>query len=208
MYRRKTGSDLEWFSKDEIILGNVTQAITEQKCGRSKTQVLDLGCGTSDLSKKIFCTLYKTPMVLHCLDFVPSAVEYQSKTFSSCDTNMCMNVSNSKVVFLVADALQLPYPPNFFHVIVDKGTTDSALRSAKPGRIINSHAIINQTVTCIKPGGVVIQITDEDPDSRLMLIEEAVKRLNFSSHEVSITHIELCTNDPFQYFMYFIRKLR
>jgi len=76
---------------------------------------------------------------------------------------------DSKTTF---DACKLPFKNEFFDVILDKGTLDSLLKTERTGKY-SSAKMLKECCRTLHRHGHLFQITDEDPDVRLLLFENA-----------------------------------
>ena len=123
-------------------------------------------------------------------------------SFSDLSNNNCGAVH--QVSFLHLDVRRLPFNSDCFDIILDKGTTDSMLKDTELG-VSNAIEVINNAVFCLNDKGYLIQITDEDPDLRMDLLQNALKNTDVS---LSFKIIPPKSSSPQQmeYFMYIIRK--
>jgi ubiquinone/menaquinone biosynthesis C-methylase UbiE len=65
----------------------------------------------------------------------------------------------------------LPYKDNLFHLLVDKGTMDALIKNPKHGRG-DASSMLHEAERVLQSGGMFLQVTDEDPDSRLLFLEK------------------------------------
>ena len=193
----------DWFFNFHAIEDTLAPYLTPARGHESGApfRLLDLGCGMSDFALKLHKSInFKSE--IHCLDFVPSAVntlcgQNLENTYKSDHLHL------SKMLFTVADAQYLPYTSHLFDVLVDKGTTDAVLKDSQTGTAMATR-IIGEALRVLKPGGHMLQLTDEDPDLRLPLIEAAAKN---TSRENSTSFTTLEVGGAIEYFMYTIKKV-
>ena len=102
---------------------------------------------------------------------------------------------------MVGDALSLPFASSTFDVVIDKGTSDSALKEPREG-VKMAASILRESVRVLKAGGCVWQITDEDPDVKLAFLE-AASDANTGPLTTSYKVVEACGRE---YFIYLVTK--
>lgn len=115
-----------------------------------------------------------------CVDFSYEAINLLMKSWTKSISDQ-KNSQCSLLYGVVADTEELPFKDCAFDVVFDKGTTDSLLK-AEDGKV-RSERMIKECLRVVKPGGIVLQITDEDLDSRLPMLEDIVgcrKKISFS----------------------------
>lgn len=103
---------------------------------RSKIKVLDLGCGAGNNSKFLAESGFK----VFGLDGSDSAVRACKERFSKW---------HLKGDFLQGDFLNLPYPDNFFDIIIDR---ESIYANCLPDIVV----ALNEVFRSLKPGGLFI----------------------------------------------------
>lgn len=162
--------------------------------------VLDLGCGTSVVSNIMYKTC-QLPLQLFCLDYAVDAVNYQRLKASK----LSRGHHNSNMFYINGDATQLPFVSNLFDVIIDKGTTDSLLR-IHDGATDAVTKCLSESLKCLTSNGAILQITDEDPDTRVTFIETILKQTENPNCNISFR--TLCSSNDFEYFMYVIRQIK
>ena len=106
------------------------------------------------------------PVEVHCLDFSAAAISFQ--------LNVVGKVSpghrNSNIFGVCADVTNIPYKNDTFHLITDKGTMDSLMKDREKG-VQNSQEMLSEIERTLCKGGTFLQVTDEDPDSRMLYLE-------------------------------------
>lgn len=86
---------------------------------------------------------------------------------------------------------------SFFHVVIDKGTTDSLLKSKDGHQLAESS--MTEIFRVLHPKGVLWQITDEDPDVRLLFLQS----LSNQVRKTYTTSFEVLLSDNINdYFLY------
>lgn len=127
--------------------------------------VLDLGCGRSQLPLNLY--LWKHfPLAVICLDYVQEAVDYQLHSLQT----VTPGCQNSFMYGACADACQLPFRNDCFDLVMDKGTMDALLKNTQEGAL-SAKQMLFEAYRVLNKGGGFVQLTDEDPDSRLPFLE-------------------------------------
>ncbi|XP_020653061.3 citrate synthase-lysine N-methyltransferase CSKMT, mitochondrial [Pogona vitticeps] len=134
-----------------------------------RADVLDVGCGTSSLGLSLY---RESPRQLHvcCLDFSPLALEAVGRLLRQSPPP---RHPLSELRCRLADATDLAssFERASFHLVLDKGTCDAVLRCPQgPDR---ARRFMAECVRVLKPGGSLIQFSDEDPDARVPFLEQA-----------------------------------
>ena len=106
------------------------------------------------------------------------------------------------VSFLAADVTDLPFVSGMFDVVFDKGTMDSLLKGNR-GETHGAN-MVAEAMRVLRPGGLMIQITDEDPELRVDLLESIAKDTNLNLR-ISFRSLDSDTASGFSYFIYHIR---
>jgi len=88
------------------------------------------------------------------------------------------------------DACNLPYESGSFSAVIEKGTMDALLRGGDE----SWHKMCEETLRVLKPGGCFLQITDENPELRLPLLELLV------GWQVSFREVE--SDSAYESFIY------
>lgn len=127
--------------------------------------VLDLGCGKSLLPKCMY-GWKQFPVAVFCLDYVQEALNFQLDTVKTAPPGH----SGNHVYGLCASVCQLPFKSGSFSLITDKGTMDALLKNFKDGAS-RAKEMLSEVQRVLQDGGIFMQITDEDPDSRLYFLE-------------------------------------
>ncbi|XP_046555920.1 citrate synthase-lysine N-methyltransferase CSKMT, mitochondrial-like [Haliotis rubra] len=152
---------------------------------------MDAGCGNSDVPSFLYTHCTEVPIELHLVDYVSEALHIQNNWLRESQQGH----PATSVQCVQCDLTRLPYMPGTFHLVLDKGTTDALLKDPVAG-VQRSHKLVSGVVDVLQPGGVFAQLTDEDPDSRLGLLEEAVRGTG-----TMFTFTELTTGHH-QYFLF------
>ncbi|KAH9498266.1 Transcription initiation protein SPT3 [Bulinus truncatus] len=177
-YQRKTQDiGFDWFLDSQGVLTTIldhlkqvtkspSYSCVEEDAKRSFVSYLDLGCGTSSLSLEV---LKNSPhsMLQVLLDFVPEALTYQMANL----TNSGSAGKEKTCVGVCADVQKLPFASNTFNVIVDKGTMDALMKDRSHGHH-KTRLMLSEVMRVLASGGRYLQISDEDPDSRLLYLDQ------------------------------------
>ena len=162
-------------------------------------RVLDMGCGTSSFAVKL-CKTCPVPLHVVCLDFSVEGLKSTQDMFEEAFSTDLMN--DFSVHFVQADATKTPFKANMFDVILDKGTTDSVLKLDDEEKALSmAKKILDESLRLLSSGGVYIQITDEDPDLRMSLLNDLLFK-GCNKNNVSISHRKISEEDSWEYFMY------
>ncbi|XP_039258645.2 uncharacterized protein LOC120335235 isoform X1 [Styela clava] len=171
----KPNPDFEWFAnyddlKDSILPMIRTALSAQDNPGNRKPYLLDIGCGDSTFGANIAYDL--KDVEVYCLDFaIDSLWRLQNKMDGNSKFD---NVRNCTLVHANI-AEQQVFSTGSICAALDKGTTDSILKQPK-GTELASRALANIYKILCKDG-VLIQVTDEPPELRIDLLQEAAKRL-------------------------------
>ncbi|XP_014670537.1 PREDICTED: methyltransferase-like protein 12, mitochondrial [Priapulus caudatus] len=169
--------------------------------GKVGQQVLDIGSGTSDLALRL-ATHY--PCFVHCLDFSQGALAAAARTYRvAAAGGASSNSVAGALTFTAADAARLPYVDGCFHLVTDKGTSDSVLKDAGGGRAL-ALRMFGECARVLTPGGSLLMFTDEDPEMRLPLLEDFAKTTRGGG--ASVRFSLLGERNGLEYFMYELRK--
>ncbi|OWF49418.1 methyltransferase-like protein 12, mitochondrial [Mizuhopecten yessoensis] len=185
---------VDWLAPADVIADHVVSKIETLSTGRSGSLVrlLDVGCGTSHVPLHLLQSL-PYPLQLVCLDYVPGAARWQSDVLAKSSLYNKL----STYTCITGDVRALPFRNDTFHVILDKGTLDSLLKDRR--RALQScDMMIIECLRILRTGGVLLQITDEDPDLRIRLLEEVFSRIQVSAH-VSYSQVETHGYECFMY---------
>lgn len=176
-YKEQTET-FDWFVSDDAIPGLACHCLfnVAAKKDFSKTpdamhariepvNVLDLGCGQSVLPLR-FYEWTPFPVGVHCLDYVEEAVDFQLQTLKA----TWPGHRQSYVSGVCASVCSLPYKSNLFHVVTDKGTMDALLKDPVSGST-KAKEMLSEVERVLRKDGLFMQITDEDPDSRMYFLE-------------------------------------
>ncbi|KAK3593338.1 hypothetical protein CHS0354_031400 [Potamilus streckersoni] len=168
---KQTKKRMEWLLDDtdefvQVILSFLSTHL--QQTRKDYLHIIDFGCGTSSILLQLQKEIY-FPSNLWCLDYVTKCLQDQRHNF----IQTCHNSSKCKVYFLTADVTALPFRDRLFDVMIDKGTLDSVLKDKKNGIELAMH-MLKEAIRTLAPGGILLQVTDEDPDCRLTLLDKII----------------------------------
>ncbi|XP_077180684.1 citrate synthase-lysine N-methyltransferase CSKMT, mitochondrial [Paroedura picta] len=157
---------------------------TLQGLPSGQARILDVGCGTSALGLGLY---RDSPRQLHvsCLDFSPRALDSLRQLLRESPPP---RHPLSQLSCHLADATRLrdTFGSGSFHLVLDKGTCDSLLRCPQgPGR---AKQLVAGCLRVLRPGGRLLQFSDEDPDARLPFLEQAAGGTDVTVTEVGHVH--------------------
>merc|ERR1719229_329492 len=165
-------------------------------------RVLDIGCGTSDMSEQLVKT-YPSASVL-AIDFCDLAIAHSKKASVS-----------EKVEYRVQDILELEEKETF-DLIIDKGTVDSMLCDEEGFKTVKKMMAVLEKV--INPKGLCVVISYREPKYRTPLLKKGSQKNNWSvvHKKVRIDDIPLADRPNFNpeehedkgkdYYLYFLRR--
>ena len=189
----------DWFVDANNIREQLTTELMNLKDkSQSHINVLDIGCGTSSLPSYVYRET-QAPISLTCADFISDALRIQKNWLS--DTSP--GHSNSVVSFVTCNACSVPFLNSMFHIVIDKGMMDSLLKDRISGDS-KATAMLKEVYRILIFGGKYLQITDEDPDIRLELLETLSKEL---PREISWSFVIIDSDSCKEYFMFQFTKL-
>ena len=131
-----------------------------------------------------------------CLDYSLSAVSAMRRLAEE----ELEQSDGMKVQFIQANATKTPFRKGSFDLVLDKGTTDSVLKFEDRRKAFTMAKMIqNESLRILSTSGVYIQITDEDPDMRIPLLNELKER------DFCVSHRQISSEDSWEYFMYVLK---
>lgn len=197
-YDSKNAESVDWLVSAGTVVSHVVNKMeTLPNLARQNIiNLLDVGCGTSRVPARLVQSFPK-PINLVCFDYVNSASEWQMDALRKCSPAH----KQSTATCITGDATKLPFKENIFHIILDKGTLDSLIKDKDKART-SGDMMISECFRTLHPEGVLLQITDEDPDLRIRLLEEAFSRMEISAR-VSYTEI---STDGYECFMFVLSR--
>lgn len=188
--------NFEWLTSYEVLKPFILPLMP-----KSPYRLLDVGCGVSTLAIDL-CKDSPVPSQSLCIDISPDALLTLQEKMKKIPLK-----PSSRVDFLQADILDMPVQTGSMDIVIDKGTMDSFLKDEDR---VRAHAratqLYKECLRVLKPSGCLIQITDEDPDMRMGLLNPfPCKDPAFSDLKVNYRIIE-CDNSQQEHFIYTIRK--
>uniref|UniRef100_A0A670JL46 Citrate synthase lysine methyltransferase n=1 Tax=Podarcis muralis TaxID=64176 RepID=A0A670JL46_PODMU len=167
----------DWFFSYDDVSEFLLSFLQSLPAGR--TQILDVGCGTSALSLGLF---RDSPRQLHisCLDFSPPAIDSLRQLVRE-SPPPGHPLSELHCFLADATALTSTFEEGSFHLVLDKGTCDTLLRCPQgPGR---AKTLVSECLRVLRPTGNLLQFSDEDPDARVPFLEQAGRvKVTWPSH--------------------------
>ncbi|KAK3779023.1 hypothetical protein RRG08_034281 [Elysia crispata] len=187
-YKEGNQEVFEWFvDPDEIVEPILNNIAHIQAQSTMPLRYIDIGCGLSDLS--LHLTIHcPRPLSAVIVDFVSEALQYQNKSYVEYQ-QMIQLRSESTQHLVCADVLHLPFRDGGFDVAIDKGTMDALMKDKVQGHF-KSGLMMGEVIRLLIPGGRYLQISDEDPDSRLLFLENISTRKHDCDERVKDNHRE------------------
>ena len=213
---RRTNEHFDWFLRFEDVKEHLEPYLPPESDG-GVIRILDIGCGTSAFSIKLFEHLNKMCRI-DCIDFSDKAIKSMEaklkkrgflidEMFGSPLTLAAhANPRNSAgLACRVADARALPFKDETFSLVIDKGTSDAILKGAN-----GEHEFLKALVESLRvlaPNGRLVQFSDEPPELRLILLEKVKSNcLLMSRSRLRFIWRDLDTRAGFEHFMYIVQK--
>lgn len=184
----------DWLSDGDSTLENVLPFL------KPGVRILDVGCGISSFALKL-CKTCPVPVQIVCLDFSRQGLHLSRQL---CKAEICNGLKgiSSSLHFVQADASNMPFKSEAFEVILDKGTTDSVLKMDDDEEAYKlAKGILSESLRLLSSTGVYLQITDEDPDLRMMLLQDLLSERSDKGN-VSISHKKISDDGNWEHFMY------
>mmetsp|Transcript_34654 Transcript_34654/g.81041 ORF Transcript_34654/g.81041 Transcript_34654/m.81041 type:complete len:228 (+) Transcript_34654:3-686(+) len=176
-YSKSRNQSFEWFHTAHD-LHHLRSFLSSHLAPYQQENVLHLGCGTSNL------WLGLEEFTVINVDFSPQVVTLMAQRFPH-------------ATFLQCDARNTSFSDSYFGAAFEKGTLDALLRGPRGEE--SAAQLSAEVGRILRPGGVWLQITDEDPDLRLPLLRKmpAWETVNFRS---------LAVGDGEELFLYSCHK--
>ncbi len=112
----------------------------------------------------------------------------------------------SDIFFVQADATKLPFLGNTFDIVLDKGTIDSIMKMKNKTECKHTaKTIMLGALNVVRPPGVYVQVTDEDPELRMALLEDLLSLYKTDRYRVSYKILSQARHQQ-EYFMYIISR--
>lgn len=165
----KKFKNFEWFFGFDAVQDIIMPLLKRHTDSDVPLHVLDMGCGTSALGPSIYRHT-PWPVVVTCVDISPVAVELMQEHTKNMPIKPQSPVSSLSFLELDCTKLKEHFRPQSLDLIVDKGTTDALLRS-RDGRA-KAGQILRQCLGVLHSSGSLIQLSDEDPDARILWLEK------------------------------------
>ncbi|XP_077867422.1 citrate synthase-lysine N-methyltransferase CSKMT, mitochondrial-like isoform X2 [Saccoglossus kowalevskii] len=194
MRQEKGEKSFDWFVKYDDIKESLEQYMPND-CAVQPFQLLDIGCGTSDFSSKLFSDI-KASKLLYCIDFSQNAISHLVSLNMDSTTSL-----DHQIQFIIADATSLPFTSSTFDLVIDKGTLDAVLRNDNGADMAVSA--ISEAIRVLKTNGHFLQISDEQPDTRFELLQQIAMKYNC---QLSVNFKQIDTSFGMEYFIYTINK--
>ena len=188
----KENQSFEWLASYDVIRDKLHQILPARPF-----RMLDLGCGTSDVTLQLLQDVDQQ-VEAWCVDYSMAALNLlRSRQLSALERS---KNPNSVLYCVTADVTKLPFPGGFFDVVLDKGTSDSLMKDVTEGRQ-SAQCLVHEALRVLESTGTLVQVTDEDPDLRMTLLEVI---LPGKGHHVTFSGLNVHSDR--EYFMYKITR--
>lgn len=155
----------DWLEDYESLKNYLSQHLT------SSSSVLNVGCGSSELSERLYLDMKVKDIVN--IDYSQAVLAFMAER-----TKHLVGMK-----WMLMNATQLQFDANSFDVVIDKCTSDTLYCDDKPNTLI---AIYYREISkVLKQGGVFILITHGDEAQRLSQLE--FKHLHFDIQVIKLT---------------------
>ncbi|KAM9836434.1 citrate synthase-lysine N-methyltransferase CSKMT, mitochondrial [Aulostomus maculatus] len=178
--------NFEWFFGFQSVRDLILPLVQSTSRSDALLQVLDLGCGTSDLGPCIY-RHSPHPVQVTCADISPIAVRLMQEHVRA--KPIQPHSSSSLLDFVELDCTQLHqhFRSGSLDLIVDKGTTDALLRS-REGRG-KAGLVLRQCLMALRRSGSLLQFSDEDPDARMLWLETEAQERGVMAADVGVQEV-------------------
>lgn len=221
-YASRQGDKLfDWFVRFDDVRAHLEPYLPPVG-NNSLTRILEIGCGTSDFSLKLFEHLNRKCRI-DCIDFSPEAIRALEKVIrergffaKTSDEEGSLETSLDPrdwtgLTCHQADAKSLPFKEGTFLLAIDKGTSDAVLKG--PNGDSAFVDVVKECLRVLKPNGKLVQFSDEAPELRLNVLEHVKSEFylqtglaNSKSCKIRVSWRELDTRAGFQHFLYVVHK--
>ncbi len=218
---RQGDKTFDWFVQFEDVRGHFEPYLPPVS-DKDLTRILEIGCGTSDFSLKLFEHLNRKCRI-DCIDFSPEAIKALGKVIREkgllakktidAERRLETNLDPRDWTGLAchqADAKDLPFKEGTFSLAIDKGTCDAVLKG--PNGESAFRDVVAECLRVLKPDGKLVQFSDEPPELRLNALGNVKSKLlqtgltTSKSCKVRFSWRELDTCAGFQHFLYVVHK--
>ena len=205
-YRKHNKQAFEWL----IDYNDLATFLDLNSQRANLTSMLDVGCGTSLFSHNLQKSLSLKSFLI-CADFSYEALDL----LKAQQTESSLKRGTFSADFVQCNCKHLPFRDDFFELIIDKGYSDSLLKSTSPDGIKNTVIAMQQIrdklaitisdterrAASNKP--VLLQLTDETPELRTSLFDQLDHSDCFT---LSYRFKEMELDDSRVYYAYFVYK--
>lgn len=201
-YTQLNNKNFEWFLGYEDLKEYLNDALEQNS--KEIPRILEIGCGTSNLSLQIFNHL-QGRCIIDCVDYSKEAIRIMNSRLEKLTTEkkiFTQHKLKGRVSFHVADAQFLPFDNEQFHLSIDKGTSDAVLRAENgDDEFIRT---VTENLRVLRNGGTIIQVSDEGPESRMDMLEKVTKVYQECSLHTRCKNLGCFQG--IEYFLYTINK--
>lgn len=143
------------------------EMIREPLSTQGPVSILEVGCGDVPLGTGLVMDLSSDHVGrMVCIDYSASVIQQMEDKFGKnsepenkkIKTKQEPSNNQQTLEFQVADARNLPYPDDSFHMVLDKGTLDAMLSDRQEGKS-NCRQMIQECARVLKTGGILLLVS-------------------------------------------------
>lgn len=185
-YEEQAGTTFDWLEDYDSI-----KPILEELGIKKESRILNVGCGNSEFSEKMYEDGYTHN---YSIDICENVIKFMKER----------NKEKKGLHFEVMDVTNMKYKDETFDLIVDKSTIDSLLCSTHA--FMNVAKMTKEISRVLKEGGIYLIISYGKPESRMMHLERdhlafdiqiyTIKREEDNSEEDQIHYCFICKKLP------------
>ncbi|KAL9642965.1 hypothetical protein ABK040_010657 [Willaertia magna] len=150
---KKDAEPFEWFQR----YSGIQHVVKKYLYGKDRN-ILNLGCGTSELPRELFEDGYKK---ITSIDFSDYVIEVMKKRYKD---------KSDDLKFFSMDARQLSFPPSSFDAVIDKGCLEAVMCSE--GSIDSVRELLREVFKVLRPKGLYFLVSYAPSKQRLPLLND------------------------------------
>lgn len=210
-YTRTQNKNFEWFLGFGDLKDYLDAALKKSfdNGENDVPRILEIGCGTSDISLKLFNHL-QGRCYIDCVDYSEKAVKIMNSRLEALkkESKVFVDDTACKIAYHVADARFLPFNDGHFDLSIDKGTSDAILRSKNGDE--EFIKTVTENLRVLRNSGTLLQFSDEGPESRMDLLQKVVENVwkVHPSCRLRAHYKDLGCFHGIDYFMYTISSMK
>lgn len=155
----------DWLEDYESLKNHLSQYLT------SPCSVLNVGCGSSELSERLYLDMKIKDIVN--IDYSQSVLAFMAER-----TKHLIGMK-----WILMNATQLQFEANSFDIVIDKCTSDTLYCDDKPNTLIALY--YREISKVLKQGGLFILITHGDENQRLSQLQ--MEHLHFEIQTIKLS---------------------